>query len=91
MRDDEFEWDDRKARSNLRKHGISFEVARRAFNDHAAIDRLDDSEDYGEERYLLIGEASGRLVAVIYTLRGTHTRIISARKAELDEQEDYHA
>ena len=50
MQDDRFEWDDDKARINLVKHKISFEIARLVFADENAIDEVDDREDYGEER-----------------------------------------
>jgi hypothetical protein len=55
VRDDEFEWDDRKAAANLRNHRVSFEVARLAFDDAFAVDREDRREDYGEDRYTLLG------------------------------------
>jgi uncharacterized DUF497 family protein len=41
VRDDEFEWDDKKAKRNVREHGVAFEVARRAFKDPLLIERLD--------------------------------------------------
>ena len=65
MRDERFEWDDRKAASNLRKHKISFEVAREAFDADRFVDSLDDDPE--EERYLRISEVRGELIAVIYT------------------------
>jgi hypothetical protein len=55
MRDDEFEWDDRKAAANLRTHGVSFKAARLAFDDAFAVEREDRREDYGEDRYALLG------------------------------------
>ena len=60
MRDDRFEWDDRKAASNLRKHRVDFRHARAAFDDPDLIDELDEDED--EERFQLIGMADGRLL-----------------------------
>ncbi len=54
MRDDRFEWDDRKAAANRRKHDVSFELARRAFDDFRAIDWLDVDEP-DEDRILLTG------------------------------------
>ena len=53
MRDDRFEWSDAKARANLRKHEVSFEAARLAFDDPAGIDEIDDREDYGEARFII--------------------------------------
>ena len=90
MRDDRFEWDDRKAAANLKKHGVSFEVARRVFDDAAVLERLDDREDYGEERWTAIGLCSGRLVDVSYTMRGERIRILSAWKASKNEQDKYY-
>jgi len=88
MRDDRFEWDDRKAAGNLRKHRVEFEHARLVFDDPNASDRLDEDEDE-EERSVRVGMANGRLLFVVYTVRGERTRIISARKATKDEQDDY--
>ena len=52
--DDEFEWHHAKARSNYAKHGVTFDTASRAFADPFAVEVLDDSGDYGEERFLLM-------------------------------------
>ena len=82
MRDDRFEWDDAKARGNWRKHRVSFD-------DLNAVDRIDDTMDYGEDRYRVIGIVSGVLLSVAYTERGERIRIISARKADSREATDY--
>ena len=87
MRDDHFEWDDRKAASNVRKHGIAFNHARRVFHDPFGIDGPDDEED--EERFSRLGMANGFLIFVIYTERSGRIRIISARRATRYEQNDY--
>ena len=87
MRDDRFEWDDRKAASNLRKHGVSFEMARLAFSDLDAIEDLDETDD--EERIARIGLAGDRLLLVIFTMRDPRIRIISVRKAKRDEELRY--
>ncbi len=89
MQDQWFEWDDDKAQGNIAKHGVSFEDARLVFDDLGQVDKLDDTMDYGEERSIVIGMASGRLLSVIYTLRMERTRIISARKANRSEQHEY--
>ena len=89
MQDNEFEWDDDKAAANFAKHKIPFEIARRVFDDPGLIDEVDDSIDYGEDRFRAVGMTEGRLVAVVYTIRGTRVRIISARKATRKEQADY--
>ena len=90
MRDDEFEWDDDKAAQNLATHGISFEVARLAFDDAFAVERVDRRQRYNEDRFILLGMVQGRLLAVAYTLRGKRARTISARYAEPRERRRYH-
>lgn len=90
MNDGKFMWDDAKAASNSADHGVTFEAAREAFADPFALDWLDESEDYGEDRYALIGMAEGRLPYVAYTMRGEAIRIISARLAEPQDRRRYH-
>jgi uncharacterized DUF497 family protein len=86
----EFEWHDAKAEANWQAHGVSFELARTVFKDPFAVERLDDREDYGECRFVIIGMAEGHLVLfVAYTEREERIRIISARRATQDEQDDY--
>ena len=87
-----FEWDQSKAAANLRKHRVSFEDAQTVFSDERArlIGDPDHSED--EERFLLLGLSSSlRLLVVAHCYRasGNVIRIISARKATVDEQNDY--
>jgi hypothetical protein len=89
MQSDEFEWDDVKAEANLRKHKISFREARRVFDDPFAVIDQEVSEDYGEDRFLATGLVEGLLVSVAYTERGDRIRIISARKANNNEQRAY--
>jgi hypothetical protein len=89
MQSDEFEWDDAKAEANLRKHNISFRAASRVFDDPLVLIEQDFSEDYGEDRFLATGRVEGLLVTVIYTERSDRIRIISARKANSDEQRAY--
>jgi hypothetical protein len=90
MIDDEFEWDDAKAASNLEKHGVNFEDARSIFRDPFAVELLDDREDYGEERFILIGMSSTNILVVVHTEHHERNRIISARKAEPNERVFYH-
>lgn len=85
-----FEWDDAKGEANLRVHGVGFDMATTAFSDPFAIEWLDDREDYGEDRFVMIGMAIGRsLLYVAHTERQGRIRIISARKATRQEQEEY--
>jgi uncharacterized protein len=90
MKDDEFEWDDEKAARNLASHGVSFEAARLAFDDAFAVVREDRRQDYGEDRFILLGMVQEHLLAVSYTMRGERMRIISARLAEPRERRWYH-
>ena len=85
----EFDWNDAKAGENGAKHGVSFEMAKKVFNDPFAIERLDDREDYGEERFILIGMADGVVLFVVYTERNNRLWLISARHATKQEQDDY--
>lgn len=84
-----FEWDERKAASNLRKHGIPFPFATRIFLDENRTERLDDREDYDENRFVTTGSVSGIEIVVVYTLREDKIRIISAREADQDEIKAY--
>lgn len=85
-----FEWDKAKAESNERAHGVSFDLAKTVFKDPFAIERLDDREDYGEERFVVIGRAEGNiLLFVACTEREERIRIISARRVTQYEQDDY--
>jgi len=90
MTDDEFEWDDVKAASNYADHRITFEMAKAVFQDPFAVERMDEREDYGEDRYAIIGMAFDRLLYIAFTYRGERVRIISARGAEPHEQRRYH-
>ena len=75
---------------NLRAHGVSFDLAKAVFNDPFATERLDDREDYGEERFVIVGRVEGNvLLFVAYTEREEQIRIISARRATQYEQDDY--
>jgi len=86
----EFEWHDAKAEANLQAHGVSFDLARTVFKDPFAVERLDDREDYGERRFVIVGMAEGGVVLfVAYTEREDRMRIISARRATQNEQDDY--
>jgi uncharacterized protein len=85
-----FEWHNAKAEANFSTHGVTFDLATTAFRDPFAIERLDDREDYGEERFVMIGMAEGNtLLSVAYTEREDRIRLISARRATQIEQEDY--
>lgn len=99
-RHERFEWDEAKARSNLAKHGVSFEQAAVVLTDDHA-DRfhwewLDLRGEYGEDRWVTLASRPGnrnQVLCVVWTLRncaeGPVTRIISARKATRTERKNY--
>ena len=84
-----FQFDPAKAKSNLKKHKVSFADAEGVFYDPLAIHQEDlDSED--EERWIAVGMSSiNRILVVCYTLRGDEIRLISARRATRREVKDY--
>jgi uncharacterized protein len=84
------EWDPKKAKSNLRKHGVSFEEAATALGDPMAATGTDPDHSISEERYVTFGlSQKGRLVVVSHTERGETIRITNARKATKGERELY--
>jgi hypothetical protein len=80
------EWDEEKAAINRRKHGIDFDDAVAVFYGANVLRRSDRNK---EERWIAIGESEGRLIAVVFTLRGNDLRIISARRARRNERRHY--
>jgi uncharacterized DUF497 family protein len=85
-----FSWDDEKARSNVRKHGVSFQEASTAFGDPLSMTIDDPDHSVGEQRLLLLGQTyAGRLVVVAHTDDGETVRIVSARLAERYERRTY--
>jgi uncharacterized DUF497 family protein len=86
-----FEWDESKNHSNIVKHGVGFDEARRVFSDPHVVIRADRVVE-GEERIHAIGYV-GRVLMVVHTVReeglGAIIRIISARKATPAEREIY--
>jgi uncharacterized protein len=85
-----FEWDDEKAKSNLIKHGISFDEAKSVFYDYFAIMSLDTEHSITEERYALIGYSiNNRILYISFTERKNIIRIISSRKTTKNERSLY--
>ena len=85
-----FEWDLRKARSNLAKHGVGFKEASTIFGDPLSLTIPDPEHSLSEERYITVGRAfSGKLLVVVHTERGDNIRIISARRASRRERKFY--
>ena len=85
------EFDPVKARTNFRKHGVSFSHAEQALVDPMAF-TIEDPDSRGEQRFITLGRDSlGRVLVVIHTQRDERTRLISARKASRGEANQYHA
>lgn len=85
-----FEWDEEKAKQNLKKHKVSFEEAKTVFNDPFLLTFPDPDHSEGEERYLNIGQSSrDRVLIVIHTERKDNIRLISCRKATSNERKAY--
>lgn len=85
-----FEWDPKKAKSNLKKHKVSFEEATTVFKDPFSYTFPDEDHSVDEERFLIIGQSiKGLLLVVAHVDRNYKTRIISARKATLRELKFY--
>jgi uncharacterized DUF497 family protein len=95
LKSDLFEWDDRKAEANLRKHGVSFAEAATVLYDKAGLILEDLAHSGDEPRVILIGSSAvGRVLLVVYTERtaqagGDRYRVISARKATPRERSTY--
>ena len=85
-----FQWDSDKAALNWRKHGITFETAALVFGDENRIERYDSVHSDNEDRYITIGRVR-EVLFVVYTERLDKTRLISARRATVEERNDYYA
>ena len=92
MRQLGFEWDDKKDKANSKKHGVSFDEAQTVFYDEYAIQFFDPEHSESEDRFLLLG-TSFKLKALVvchcFREEETVVRIISARKADRDEEQVY--
>ena len=85
-----FEWNPRKALLNLQKHAVSFEEAMTVFLDPLSLTIADPLHSHAEERFVIIGESiKKRLLVVVHSDRKEKIRIISARKATLQERNRY--
>ena len=83
-----YEWDPKKAKQNLRKHGIAFSDAASVFFDDSANTIEDINPE--EERFATLGmDALGRVLVLVYTWREDNIRMISARKATEKERKQY--
>lgn len=87
----DIEFDPSEAASNVRKHGVGFADAEQALRDPLAV-TIEDPDAESEQRFVTLGmDSLGRVLVVVYTLRGERVRLISARKASRGESEQYHA
>jgi len=85
-----FEWNEIKASTGFKKHGVSFEEATTVFGDTGSITISDPLHSTDEDRFIIIGYSlKHRLVVVIHTERGDNIRIISARLATKRERSFY--
>jgi len=85
-----FEWDEDKARENLRKHNVSFDEAKTVFMDPFSTTIPDPDHSVDEERFVDVGTSvKGRVLVVVYTERGANIRLISCRKAIPSERREY--
>jgi len=85
----EFEWDESKNSSNIEKHGVDFVQSKEVFSDENKLEISDNRKDYGEQRMKIIGKSIDLVLSVIYTMRGSVIRIISARAASKKERDAY--
>jgi len=85
-----FEWDEDKAKANLKKHKVGFDEAATVFTEPYSITIHDPDHSADEQRYIDIGTSDkGRVLVVVYTERGSHIRIVSCRKATSSERKLY--
>jgi hypothetical protein len=85
-----FQWDENKARSNLGKHGVSFEEATTVFGDPLSLTIPDPAHSQVEDRLIVLGKShQQKILVVVHTERGDSIRIISARRASRRERKSY--
>lgn len=86
----QFDWDPKKARRNVDRHGVSFDEASTAFRDTMSITIPDPAHSETEDRLVLVGYSyRNRLIVVVHTDRNDRIRIISARPATRRERIRY--
>ncbi|GDY23637.1 hypothetical protein LBMAG56_49840 [Verrucomicrobiota bacterium] len=85
-----FEWDARKAQTNLAKHGVGFEEATTVFGDPLSVTIPDLAHSQTEPRFIILGRSHRqRLLVVVHTERRDNIRLISARRASRRERKNY--
>jgi uncharacterized DUF497 family protein len=89
-----FEWDTEKEKTNIQKHGVSFEQASHIFTDPFALNKYDNDHSNTEDRWILLGQSLNKVIlVVVHTFKDDNgiefVRIISARKATNRENQAY--
>ena len=89
-----FEWDREKEKTNIKKHGVTFEQASFVFADRYALNKYDEKHSEDEDRWIILGKSFNEvLLLVVHAFRNrdsvTYTRIISGRKATKKEKQAY--
>jgi uncharacterized DUF497 family protein len=86
----QFEWNEKKAASNFKKHGVTFHEATTVFGDYFSITIPDPLHSHSEDRFIILGMSNKeRLLVVGHTDRGDKKRLITARKATKAERAQY--
>ena len=83
-----FEWNDAKDEANQRKHGIGFREAAEIFRGYVLVAE-DLRRDYGERRFVALGEYDGTVIRLVFTKRNNKVRIITAWKANRNDHKGY--
>ena len=86
--DTAFEWDERKRRTNIEKHGIDFIRAMQIW-DGEVLEVPSPQGEHSERRLIAYGSSEGVVIAVVYTWRDRNRRLISARRARKYEEANY--
>ncbi len=84
----QFEWDEEKRQEVIRERGVDILYAALMFENQVLV-RVDDREDYGEERFAALGHVEGEFFTLIYTPRGNKTRLITAWKEGENGEKEY--
>ena len=85
-----FEWDEKKNAANIKKHRISFEEAAMVFSDPLRYETYDKIHSLIEKRWRTVGLAGLKMIRIIFTERKDKIRIITAKKADKNDEEEYY-
>jgi len=84
----QFEWDEEKRQEVIRERSVDILYAALIFENRVLV-RVDDRQDYGEERFAALGHVDGEYFTLIYTSRGNKTRLVTAWKAGKNGEREY--